>query len=254
MARYPDLDPWSPDPATRDKATIAWIGLIGQEQGVDILGAIQSGDFATADRALGPDQFSSLPGGSQASQIWNNPANLQTYGPATSGGNAPSTGTATAGSGVNCGGGSGGSSPGGYTGPTSGAYRAPVNGTITSGFGHRESPGGVGSTNHKGIDYGVPIGTHVNAAANGKVIYSGWIDGYGNTVIIDHGGGNMTLYAHLSEIRKPAGAIVRAGEQVAWSGNSGNSTGPHLHFETIVGGNGSYLSGSSVDPLTMLRR
>jgi murein DD-endopeptidase MepM/ murein hydrolase activator NlpD len=246
LNKYPQLDAWSPNKAVRDKATLAWIGLYGNEIGVDILGTIQKGDFATADRLLGKNQFTSLPGGAEASPIWSSPANLTKFG---SGGNAgSSTGTCTTAS--------GGSSLGAYTGKTSGTLMRPVaSGPLTSGYGHRESPGGIGSTDHKGVDFSVPTGTPVVALANGKIVYQGWLGGYGNTVIVDHGNGVMTQSSHLSGFVGGVGGTVPQGATIGISGNTGNSTGPHLHFAVIKGAtNGNYRTGDYVDPMTMLAR
>lgn len=83
---------------------------------------------------------------------------------------------------------------------------------------------------HHGIDYATPIGTAVKAAYKGKVIFSGRKGGYGNTVVIKHGSGYKTLYAHLSKFNVHVGQKVKTGELIARSGNTGQSTGPHLHF------------------------
>ena len=84
---------------------------------------------------------------------------------------------------------------------------------------------------HKGIDYGVSYGSDVMCTATGKVIFAGQKSGYGSCVIISHGNGLATLYAHLSQINVKANQSVKAGEVIAQSGNSGRSTGPHLHYE-----------------------
>ena len=84
---------------------------------------------------------------------------------------------------------------------------------------------------HTGIDVSAPTGTRINAAAEGYVRFVGWMGGYGNTIIIDHGGGYSTLYAHNSRNRVAQGQHVRAGQHIADVGSSGLSTGPHLHFE-----------------------
>jgi len=81
MNRYPPLDPWSQNKQMRDKAAVAWIGLYSRERGVDILGAIQQGNFQLADRMLGRNQFTSLPGGAEQHALWTNPANHDRYGP-----------------------------------------------------------------------------------------------------------------------------------------------------------------------------
>ena len=97
-----------------------------------------------------------------------------------------------------------------------------------------------GDHRHSGIDLAVPEGTAVSAAENGTVAYAGWSSGYGYRVVIDHGDGTETTYNHLSDIGVEKGDKVKAGSQIALSGNTGNSTGPHLHFEVIV--NGEYVN------------
>lgn len=101
----------------------------------------------------------------------------------------------------------------------------PARGRISSPFGERWG------RMHWGIDLALPIGENVVAAASGKVIWSGWINGYGMTVIIDHGKGYRTLYAHNSSLIVRSGDNVRQAQLIAKSGNTGFSTGPHLHFE-----------------------
>jgi hypothetical protein len=110
-------------------------------------------------------------------------------------------------------------------------------GRFTSGFGYRASPFGGGSDMHLGIDLAAPIGTPVYAPADGIVISSDWSSsGYGQMITIDHGFGLTTRYAHLSESLVESGQAVVRGELIAKVGNSGRSTGPHLHFETVLGG------------------
>ncbi len=130
---------------------------------------------------------------------------------------------------------------------TVGGYVWPCNGIrwITSKFGGRNSPGGIGSTNHKGVDIGTPMGTPVLAAKAGKVTWASSNGGYGQCVIISHGKGNSTLYGHLSGYNVKVGDMVSQGQVIAYSGNTGNSTGPHLHF-------GIMENDSWVDPLTYL--
>ncbi len=91
---------------------------------------------------------------------------------------------------------------------------------------------------HTGIDYMANVGTPVMAAASGRVVITsgGWSGGYGNQVVIDHGGGRATRYAHLSSFNISAGDTVSKGQIIGYSGNTGRSTGPHLHFELIIGG------------------
>jgi len=115
-------------------------------------------------------------------------------------------------------------------------WPVPSHSRISSPFGPRRSPGGVGSTNHGGIDIAAPTGAAILAARAGRVTASGWQGGFGNTVIIDHGGGWSSLYAHNSQNAVRVGQIVRGGTLIARVGSTGNSTGPHLHFEIRVGG------------------
>jgi murein DD-endopeptidase MepM/ murein hydrolase activator NlpD len=133
--------------------------------------------------------------------------------------------------------GSGGSGGSGGT-PSSSGFIWPVSGPITSGFGPR-----WGSF-HEGIDIGAACGTPIRAAASGTIIYAGWMDGYGNIVIIDHGGGLATAYGHQSAIYVSGGAVSQ-GQVIGAVGSTGHSTGCHLHFEVRV-------NGSPVDPLGYL--
>ena len=115
---------------------------------------------------------------------------------------------------------------------TSGGYIWPCKSIrwITSKFGGRQSPGGIGSTNHKGVDIGTPMGTPIYAAKSGTVTHASWNGGYGECIIIFHGSGNSTLYAHLKSYAVSYGQSVKQGDLIGYSGSSGNSTGPHLHF------------------------
>ena len=106
----------------------------------------------------------------------------------------------------------------------------PTNGSVTSGFGYR-----WGSL-HAGIDIANGVGTPIRAAKAGTVILSGWNGGYGNCVVIDHGGGFSTLYGHMTRLRVSEGARVGQGDLIGDMGSTGNSTGSHLHFETRVNG------------------
>ena len=125
---------------------------------------------------------------------------------------------------------------------STGEFAYPVTGEITSAFGGRTSPGGIGSTDHKGIDIGVAMNSDVAAADGGKVTYAGWNGGYGYMVRIDHGNGRVTEYAHLNGFYVQKGQSVKKGEVIALSGSTGNSTGPHLHF-------GVKQNGTYVDPM-----
>ena len=117
-----------------------------------------------------------------------------------------------------------------------GSFRWPTSGRISSYFGGRKSPGGIGSTNHKGIDIAVPRGTPIYAADGGTVTYSGWMSGYGYLVLIDHGNGYVTRYGHNSSLTVNVGQHVYKGQQVARAGSTGNSTGNHCHFEVRYNG------------------
>jgi murein DD-endopeptidase MepM/ murein hydrolase activator NlpD len=126
-----------------------------------------------------------------------------------------------------------------------GAMMWPVNGTVTSGFGYRIHPILRRRILHTGIDIAAGNGTPIWAADGGRVVYSTWVDGYGNTVAIDHGGGISTLYAHQSSLAVSYGQTVKKGQVVGYVGSTGLSTGPHLHFEVRV-------NGSPVDPMGYL--
>ena len=117
-----------------------------------------------------------------------------------------------------------------------GSFRWPTSGRVTSYFGGRKSPGGIGSTNHKGIDIAVPRGTPIYAADGGTVTYSGWMSGYGYLVEINHGNGYVTRYGHNSSLTVSVGQHVYKGQQVARAGSTGNSTGNHCHFEVRYNG------------------
>jgi murein DD-endopeptidase MepM/ murein hydrolase activator NlpD len=115
----------------------------------------------------------------------------------------------------------------------------PVSGPVTSGFGWRWG------RMHEGVDIAAPSGTPIAAAASGSVIYASWMSGYGNLVVVDHGGGLATAYAHLSGYAVGAGQGVSQGQTVGYVGCTGHCYGAHLHFEVRV-------NGSAVDPLGYL--
>jgi len=111
------------------------------------------------------------------------------------------------------------------------------NGIVTSGIGWRLDPFGSGKlVFHRGIDIAVPVGTPVRAIRQGRVILAGDHKGHGSTVILEHANGDRTLYGHNALIRVHYGELVESGAIVAFSGNSGRSTGPHVHFEQLAGG------------------
>ena len=128
-------------------------------------------------------------------------------------------------------------------GPTGAASAAgfiwPVHGVLTSGFGWRWG------RMHEGIDIAVGNGTPVVAAASGTVIVAGWMGGYGNLVVVDHGGGISTAYGHNTSVTVGVGQHVAQGQLISYSGNTGHSTGPHVHFEVRV-------NGGAVDPMGYL--
>jgi murein DD-endopeptidase MepM/ murein hydrolase activator NlpD len=130
-----------------------------------------------------------------------------------------------------------------YSGTWSGSLLKPVPGHICSGFGMRMHPILGYVRMHTGVDISASYGTPIKAADKGLVVYAGWRGGYGKCVIIDHGSGIATLYAHMSSISVSSGEIVRRGEVVGAVGSTGLSTGPHLHFEVR-------RNGCPVDPLS----
>jgi murein DD-endopeptidase MepM/ murein hydrolase activator NlpD len=119
-----------------------------------------------------------------------------------------------------------------------GTFSWPVPGykTITSDYGMRYHPILKVNKLHTGFDIGVPAGVNILAADSGTVIYSGWMGGYGQVVVIDHGSGLSTLYAHQSTILASKGAAVNKGQVIGKVGSTGWSTGPHLHFEVRKNG------------------
>jgi murein DD-endopeptidase MepM/ murein hydrolase activator NlpD len=126
-----------------------------------------------------------------------------------------------------------------------GMFSWPVTGTITSPFGWRSNPFGGAPEFHQGLDIAAPTGTTVTAAAGGTVIMAQWYGGYGNYILIDHGGGYSTGYGHLSAIYVTTGQSVQRGQAIGAVGSTGQSTGPHLHFEVRI-------AGKPVDPAPRL--
>ena len=116
---------------------------------------------------------------------------------------------------------------------------------VTSGFGVRANPLGHGHENHAGIDLGAPAGSTIRAVKDGTVRFAGARGGYGNCVILDHGDGTETRYAHCESLDVVPGTAVRAGQAIATVGSTGRSTGPHLHFEVR-------RNGAPVDPSALL--
>ncbi|MEE8637568.1 MAG: peptidoglycan DD-metalloendopeptidase family protein [Candidatus Margulisiibacteriota bacterium] len=118
----------------------------------------------------------------------------------------------------------------------SGKLAWPLRGRITSRFGYRRHPFWGGRHFHTGLDIANKYGTPVKAADAGEVIFSGWWDGYGKAIVVDHGRKTTTVYGHLSRIYKRVGAVVAKGQVVGLVGSTGYSTGPHLHFEVRKNG------------------
>ncbi len=127
-----------------------------------------------------------------------------------------------------------------------GQLRMPVQGTLTSPFGPRISPISGREETHEGMDLAAPEGSPVAAAKSGVVAFAGERGGYGNLVVLEHGDGTSTWYGHLSEIEVTEGQRVDAGQTLALVGSTGDSTGPHLHFELRD------ASGRPVDPAMRL--
>lgn len=117
-----------------------------------------------------------------------------------------------------------------------GEFLQPVSGRITSGFGMRHHPILKRGRMHTGVDIAAPTATPIRAAGTGRVIRASYSSGYGNCVIIDHGGGVATLYAHCSALLVSVGQMVERGDVIARVGSTGLSTGPHLHWEIRVNG------------------
>ncbi len=122
----------------------------------------------------------------------------------------------------------------------------PAPGTITSTFGFRDDPFNRGVKPHEGIDIDNASGTPIKAAGAGVVTFTGYTNGYGNTIVISHGSGYQTKYAHLSGIGVNTGDTVKKGQVIGSMGSSGRSTGSHLHFEVL-------RNGALIDPETVIR-
>ena len=126
------------------------------------------------------------------------------------------------------------------------SYIKPLSGgRASSGFGPRKAPTKGASTYHKGQDWATPVGTPIYASCGGTVKKAGWGSGYGYVVYIDHPDGRQTRYAHLSKVLVKVGQSVKQGEKIALSGNTGITSGPHLHFELLI-------NGKQVNPLNYL--
>jgi murein DD-endopeptidase MepM/ murein hydrolase activator NlpD len=134
---------------------------------------------------------------------------------------------------------SGSYSPPSDSTPSAAGLIWPVSGPVTSPFGWRWG------RMHEGIDIGVAYGTPIHAAASGRVIYAGWMSGYGNLVAIDHGNGMSTAYGHQSQIAVSNGQTVSQGQVIGYVGCTGHCFGPHLHFEVRI-------NGTPVDPMGYL--
>jgi murein DD-endopeptidase MepM/ murein hydrolase activator NlpD len=120
--------------------------------------------------------------------------------------------------------------------------QVPVSGRLTSGFGRRVHPISGGLRRHAGIDLAAPAGAPVRATSDGVVSAAGWAGGYGLRIALDHGNAVETRYAHLSQLAVRPGQQVRQGEVIGFVGSTGQSTGPHVHYELRRGG-------LAIDPL-----
>jgi murein DD-endopeptidase MepM/ murein hydrolase activator NlpD len=129
---------------------------------------------------------------------------------------------------------------------TGGQFVWPANGPVTSPYGYRTHPIFGDSRLHTGVDIGAPYGSAVFAASGGRVVFAGTMSGYGNAIVVDHGGGVATTYNHLSGFSVSGGASVNRGQTIGSVGCTGYCTGPHLHFEVRIGG-------SPVDPMPYLQ-
>lgn len=133
-----------------------------------------------------------------------------------------------------------------YSGNHNGFMIAPTYGTITSTWGDRVHPIYGDTRHHAGVDIGVDYNTPLVAAADGRVIMSSWYGGYGKTIMIDHGNNIVSLYGHNSSLLVKEGDYVKGGQPIALAGSTGNSTGPHCHFEVRE-------NGTDIDPYTYIK-
>lgn len=190
--------------------------------------------------SAGPEQQSRVAnadpsdGGSGSSEAPSSPAASSESGRASSG-NATTTTTAPPATTTTT------AAPSAPSGSSSSGYQWPVAGRVSSGFGYRVHPIFGTRRLHAGLDVSAGSGTPIYATKGGTVLFAGWRDGYGNTVMILHDGGIVSLYAHQSRIAASNGESVSGGDLIGYVGSTGWSTGPHLHFEIRV-------DGAAVDP------
>lgn len=261
-------DAWSSDKNERDQAVLALIRDYGNQGNVneDIIGHIEKGDFARADQLLGQHvrdangkvirygQFTSLPGGAEAHSDWSDPTLLEKYGPdGDAGTNAPIAGNSIGGPCATA-------SNGGVIGPegdgvSTGRLSSPTPGAIvTSEYGPRVPPAPGASSFHAAIDLAMPTGTPILAADGGIVEYSGPKGGYGNYILVNHGNGLATWYAHNQANGVRVGQKVTSGQKIGTVGSTGISTGPHVDFGVIEGYKaGNIDSGQAVNPRKHVR-
>ena len=133
-----------------------------------------------------------------------------------------------------------------YLGSGKFCWPAPSYTRISSPYGYRVHPIFKTQKFHSGVDLAAPGGSNILAAETGKVISAGWNGGYGNCLVVDHGGGVSTLYAHASKLCVSKGDYVTKGQVIAKVGTTGNSTGNHLHFEVLIGG-------KTTDPMAYIK-
>ena len=133
----------------------------------------------------------------------------------------------------------------------------PIIGVLRSSFGGRADPFSGEGAFHKGIDISAPVGTPVHVTADGVIVSAGWSNGYGKLVVVDHGNGFQTYYAHLSRFAAVPGEEVNRGQVIAFSGATGKATGPHIHYEVRLAGTPvnpyKYLGGGPLPKSAMAR-
>ncbi|MBC3888671.1 peptidoglycan DD-metalloendopeptidase family protein [Acetobacterium paludosum] len=210
--------------------------------------AIEDSEAATSSDIEGQLQAYYAAQAAQATQVAQD--NAASSGATDNSGSSSDNTGSSSGDATESGGGNTGSSDngGGSTAAPiySNGYQWPCGGEITSPFGYRDDPLNPGTTRyHSGVDIGASTGTAVACAGNGTVISAGWNGGYGNCVIVDIGNGLSAVYGHLSAINVSSGDTVSIGQTVGAVGSTGDSTGPHLHFEIR-------LYGTAVDPYSYI--
>jgi murein DD-endopeptidase MepM/ murein hydrolase activator NlpD len=197
----------------------------------------RAADRRAAEQRAAASDSSSADSSSGSSSSGSSSSGSSSAGSSSAGSSSAGSSSAGSSSGSSSGGGSAQTST-----PSSSGFAWPLCAPVTSEYGPRWG------RMHRGIDQGASTGTPIGASKAGIVIFAGWQGGYGNLTLIDHHDGVVTAYAHQSRLAVSSGASVSQGQTIGYVGNTGNSTGPHLHFETRVNGSAvnprQYLSGS----------